>query len=589
MQRWWERFPQRLELEEEALRKAGFRYVIDEAAGATGRLEITVFAPHPLEAGEIELLVRFPDSYPYFPPLVFTREISLSRHQHPTEGLLCLLANEGEDWRPESDRLATLIQGQLPELARTATAKDPDDVSESEAHQGEPLTAFLDYEPYSHVSAPPMPHEQGYDRGTIILGLESCYPLRGAVLRIFGDDDTVIAEASEGLQKRYSQQGVVEVRGRWYRLPNRPESTDPEGLLAELNTVYPDEKHLWRPMKPPVKGAEGRDVSKLEVMGLIFEDELAWRDYGFNWLIIANRRYAKPLPGGNFVRSALIKSELESHELRKVRIPELAPLAEKKVSIFGLGSLGSVAVMELARARLSTMALLDGALLEIGNGARWADGRRYAGLPKVQALNNLILEGYPHTQIQRQIHRIGSSLSPAVGQDPTANLDGEVIDSMVEGADLVLDASASIRLNHYLADIAAERAIPYIWMSTTNGGWGGLVGRIIPGKTGGCWMCHLHGLNDGSISLPASRPNDQLVQPAGCMDPTFTGASFDIAEVTMMGVRLVVSTLCGEGEDAYPGFDWNLAIVDLRDSTGRPVPPQWRTYALDPHPDCCSA
>lgn len=589
MQRWWERFPQRLALEETALQEAGLRYAIDEAARATGRLDIAIFAPHPLEAGEIELLARFPDSYPYFPPSVLSKDISLGRHQHPTEGTLCLLADHGEEWRPESDRLATLIQEQLPKLVRTATGDNVNDAAQNEAHQGEPLTAFLSYESSSHVSVPPMPREQEHDRGAFILGLDSVRPLRGSVLRVFGDGDVIVAQAAAGIGKRYAHRRNIDIRGRWYRLPWRPESCNPEGLLAEVKDAFPDEKHLWQPVSMPVRGREGRAISKIEVIGLVFEDELAWRDHGNNWLIIVNRRYTKPLPGGSYIQSDLIRSEPESPELREARIPELATLSEKKIAVLGLGSLGSVAVMELARAGVRELALLDGDLLEVGNGVRWAAGRQYAGLPKAQALLNVILEDYPYTRVWGRMHRIGYPTSPNAGQDPTTNLDGAIIEEMLESADLILDASASIRLNHYLADVAAEREIPYVWLSTTNGGWGGLVGRIVPRKTEGCWMCHLYGLNDGSIAAPASKPSDEFVQPAGCLDPTFTGASFDIAEVTMMGMRLATATLSRDSEGGYPDFDWDLGVVSLRDPTGRPIPPHWQTYALDDHPDCCGS
>lgn len=589
MQRWWDRLPERLEREEKALREAGLQYEIDEAAREAGRLEIMIVAPHPIESGEIELHARFPDSYPYFPPLVFSDDISLNRHQHPTEGLLCLLAENGRDWRPDSDCLASLLQEQLPKLGKSVTAENSGNAVELEARQGEPITAFLDYESRSHVSVPPVVRGQDHDHGKLIIRLESAFPLRGAVLRVLAEDDSVVAEAETGVRQRYTKGQLPEVIGRWYRLPRRPRRCDAETLLAEWKELFPEERHCWQQISARIQDPDGREISKFEVIGFVFEDELAWREHGSNWLILVNRRHAQPLPGGGYLRPALIRAELESSELRRARVPELAPLADKTIAVFGLGSLGSVAVLELARAGVKELALLDSDLVEIGNTVRWATGRRSAGLSKVEALCNMVFDGYPHTRVRGRMYQIGSCVRPAADQDAIAHLDGEILDWMLDNVDLVLDASASIRLNHYLADIAAEREIPYIWMSTTNGGWGGLVGRIVPGKTSGCWMCHLHGLNDGSITGPASKPADQLVQPVGCMDPTFAGASFDIAEVTMMGVRLVTATLSGDYEGAYPDFDWNLAVVDLRDSNGKPIPPQWRTYALDAHAACCGA
>jgi len=67
-------------------------------------------------------------------------------------------------------------------------------------------------------------------------------------------------------------------------------------------------------------------------------------------------------------------------------------------------------------------------------------------------------------------------------------------------------------------------------------------------------------LGDKAIPLP---PEDskELVQPAGCAAPTFTGAGFDIMEVVLTGVRLSVATLCSEDSNGYPGLDWDVGVL----------------------------
>jgi len=66
-----------------------------------------------------------------------------------------------------------------------------------------------------------------------------------------------------------------------------------------------------------------------------------------------------------------------------------------------------------------------------------------------------------------------------------------IVDELVEGADLLYDASAEIGIGHLMSEIARKRKIPYVCVSTTFGAWGGRLIRVRPGgKTAGCWGCH---------------------------------------------------------------------------------------------------
>lgn len=162
-----------------------------------------------------------------------------------------------------------------------------------------------------------------------------------------------------------------------------------------------------------------------------------------------------------------------------------------------------------------------------------------------------------------------------------------MIEKMLEGASLIFDASASITVNNFVSGEAARRGIPYIWISATRGAWGGMVGRVDAVQQRGCWMCHLHHLGPNTIPLPATQPGDERAQPPGCSEPTFTGSHVDLSEVTLMGVRLALATLCRGTPGAYPDYPWDLAICDLRLPDGGLIPPTWRTYSIAPHPDCC--
>ena len=92
-------------------------------------------------------------------------------------------------------------------------------------------------------------------------------------------------------------------------------------------------------------------------------------------------------------------------------------------------------------------------------------------------------------------------------------------------------------------------------------------------------------LDDQSIPTPAEEPKGAF-QPVGCANPTFTGSGFDTGILALSGVRLAVSTLTDDHEKGYPTFDWDVAIINLRDNNGNAITPSWQTFNLKKHPSC---
>ena len=77
---------------------------------------------------------------------------------------------------------------------------------------------------------------------------------------------------------------------------------------------------------------------------------------------------------------------------------------------------------------------------------------------------------------------------------------------------------------------------------------------------------------------------DETIQPIGCADPTFIGANFDLQEITLAGVRLVVATLL-RGNVLDSDFDWDIANVSLK-KDGVPILPEWQKLTPTSYSDC---
>ena len=265
------------------------------------------------------------------------------------------------------------------------------------------------------------------------------------------------------------------------------------------------------------------------------------------------------------------------------RIPELLCLHEKKVLAIGLGSLGAPSVLEFARCGVGEIRILDFDIVEAGTVVRWPLGLTAVGRYKTEALSDFIKVNYPFTKIVPLTKRIGS-----VRISENEDSDLKVLESALDNIDLIFDATAEIGVQYLLSDLATELNIPYICLSTTSGAWGGMLVRIRPKVTEGCWRCFMYYLDDQSIPTPAEDPTGML-QPVGCADTTFTGSGFDTSIIALSGVRLVVSTLTSGQEKCYPAFNWDVAVVNFRDDQGDAIVPSWKTFALKKHPSCsCS-
>ena len=258
------------------------------------------------------------------------------------------------------------------------------------------------------------------------------------------------------------------------------------------------------------------------------------------------------------------------------RVPEVGAIRHKHVLIIGLGMLGSPAALQLARAGIGKLTVCDADYVELGTIPRWAFGLEASGKLKTSSIKTYIENQYPYVEVETIYRRIG---------DPENDASSTVeLEKALGDADLILDAAADHCVSNYIRSRCLELKKMHVWMTTTPGCWGGVVGRYIPDQTG-CWSCMKHRQNNGDILIPNNK-SEEGVQPAGCRTPTTTGAGFDSDEIVLQGVRLIVSLL-SEGEDgAYPMFDWDVGVVNLRTKNGAVIVPAWQTYGLEPHPDC---
>jgi molybdopterin/thiamine biosynthesis adenylyltransferase len=270
---------------------------------------------------------------------------------------------------------------------------------------------------------------------------------------------------------------------------------------------------------------------------------------------------------------ALIRSDRYGRQDAGARIPRLAELSQKTVTVIGTGAIGAPIALDLARAGIGTLRLLEHDHIEAATTVRWPLGIAAAGCNKAEALGDHIATNWPYTHVEGARMRVGAA--QLAGKDEL-----EVLDALLAGSHLLLDATAELSVQRALADVARELGMPYLSVSAADGAWGGVVAALKPDSEA-CWYCIQWAMADGTIEPPPA--DTATVQPVGCASPTFTGANFDLTPVAAMATRMAVMTLIGE---TYGEGAWDVAVLALRDAEGRPLPGSWTTYPATRHPRC---
>lgn len=573
---WWERWPGRLEWELGELTAAGVAHQLDPAAREAGYIRLDLWPE--IDGERLHLVALFPDLYPFFRFEVLAPDLELPHHQHPFQKNLCLLGRATFNWDSD-DSLAGFLRTRLPQVLRAGRAEDPAAAVGLEERQGEPFGDYYPYEPRSSLLVDSAwtigPGEAG---GRLVIGAEGppARLLRGAVLEIRAAAGRVLVGADPTLTRRYAHV----LKGRWVRSPVPIGEGDPTRFLNALVALDP---RLERPLWQDVEGG------RLDVIGVLFPEEVGWRRNGDGWAFLVRTDATQAPRRDAGKRGAIVGQEVRylarpgraGRGDLAARVPELGPLADRRVALFGLGALGAPLALDLARAGLGGLRLLDHDVVEAGTTVRWPFGLGVVGYPKATVLADTIGMHYPYSEARPFVHRLG-------GMPDDVRADRVVLDEVLAGVDLIVDATAEWGVHHALDALARERGLPYLYAFATPGYWGGLVARIRPGKTAGCWGCLELALRDGgAIPRPPHDPAGS-VQPPGCAEPTAPGAGFDVAQVALAAVRLAVGTLTAGAPGAYPDVDWDVATVALRDRAGRAIAPRWDTFALDRHPECAA-
>jgi hypothetical protein len=557
-QPWFERWPELLNWELGRFAIRGLPARVDDAQQGRGRLVIAT--KFPFGSADVELTIAYPSEYPELPPSVATAPGLLERHQHPFGGNFCLLERPLDDWPARDWGAADLVAEQLARLLRDST-KGADAVAAAEAPVPEPITAFFRYARDAAVLLPTAVARPEGDGGTL--------RIRRATPHIF------LVEAADGKQ---ADAEVLQLfppgetlKVPWRRLDRAPLDGTGDGPSV-ARWIRQHLTGMLLPRLPPKLRNVGRmrlPTSELVAL-LVPEEGPAVGEMRDGWLFVLVDHTVQP------AREFLVHAQVISAEERARRIPELEGLGDHHAVVLGAGSLGGDIAIELAKAGMGALEIIDFDRFEFGNTVRHRLDIQYSGLPKSQAVALACRRANPFCA--------ANSAELRFGVDDW--LDGEMplerFTALVSAADVVIDATGSHQIAQFASRVCTDADVPFVAGWLTEGAYGAEIVRIVPGSTC-CWTCFATAHRMNRLAAAEAGPPSTIV-PQGCGFPTSFGAGFDVAEAAANVARLVVQTLRPDGGYATSSHDY--IAISFRRPPNDPTRPRFQTEALSPTQEC---
>lgn len=238
-----------------------------------------------------------------------------------------------------------------------------------------------------------------------------------------------------------------------------------------------------------------------------------------------------------------LKDEIFS---RNKGILESDLLAEKNVTIFGEGSVGSTITLELSKCGVQNLTIGDHDRLESGNVSRHSAGLRHIGRYKVKVIREMILQKNPYAKVKIIVQKVGWD-----------NL--EELRPIIAGSDLVYavpdDHDARLAINF----LCVEEKTPCVFSGASKRAVTGQVLFYQPGKSP-CYQCFCKLLPEMSLDEEIATQNKaDRVAYSDRPVPVEPGLSIDIAPISLMAVKVGVQYLIRDIQTTLRSLDEDLS------------------------------
>lgn len=545
---WYERFPERLDKEEDAYRERGFDFRLDQ--DLLQQHGIVVFDGVITAGGEDHpLRVVYPSGFPYVRPEVIATAAALPRHQSPVLKNLCLLPNDQVAWN-ENDTGALMV---MQAIALLETHREgPASMAAREVDAPEPVSVWYPYSPgtsFLFLEQPPMTRSGQFGEFEFKVSMNGQPVLQAILTAMRFASKTKGADVPRdwNLPKALIPSFAGETfSGSWIRCDTPPpflKSNDGNqaGYGEYLKWALAQEKNLSSRLAMQAQKQRG-----VKTFAFVYPDEGPRRgQFHDNWLV------GTESPG--LPQPLLLRPFLWTQDELFSRQPSLHGLEGKKVLIVGLGALGASLAAHLARAGVGHLGLADNDFVDAGPLVRQEFDVYDVGFPKTSAVAWRVRRINPGIAVEQFPLMVGGA---QVDLSCVSDRQDELVTfaDKLNGYDLLISTTGQTSVDCILNEIGAANAIPCVFTWVLNGAWGGRIFRAQPGLA--CYECFACSWEQ--FGEPRQDPSEISLFGRGCGFPTFTGTGFDAAAVSSLAARLAVQTLLGGLPGAYPESPFNL-------------------------------
>lgn len=239
---------------------------------------------------------------------------------------------------------------------------------------------------------------------------------------------------------------------------------------------------------------------------------------------------------GTVVLTEVVVSESDALLFRRVDgvLDRRERLAEVRIVIVGVGSLGSAVAVALARSGFRRFVLIDPDRLSLENVSRHVGTTRDLGERKVEVVASAIVAVNPRAEVER-IPRWLAWDVPGFGAGV------EFVRLLDQPGDaLVITTCALGRVERQVNVLAVQRGVPAIYAAALGAAEHGRVFRVIAGESA-CYEC----VRLAQARQPEAFPQYHAEADAGAAygDPTLPGLAIDIGQIALITARFALQTV----------------------------------------------
>ena len=243
------------------------------------------------------------------------------------------------------------------------------------------------------------------------------------------------------------------------------------------------------------------------------------RDLGREALVLLGQ-----LTDGEVGASAIEVAPTDQEVLKLRAGLDVDSLAERCALFFGVGAVGSNAILRIAEAGLGKAVLVDDALLRPGDVVRHAAGSWLIGGEKTRAVQFLAHTRSPWTRISTVERTTWNPIE---------------IESLLDGVNILVEATGLAGFTNLLSVICEQRSMPLVSAALYRSGAVGRVRRQVPG----CTPIYDRAAQPKYPIIPPGQ--EPLVFEPGCSSPVNNASPVAVASVSALTAEVVIDTLTG--------------------------------------------